>query len=97
MSYFFDGVSNGDPPSFVWAIIFILFTLDSTFAINMYLQQKEVRKLRAGNRQQLKILASSYLITIISAQIGKWQDYIYGEYAYIVLSLSAKFLLAWIN
>jgi len=70
MSYFFHGVSNGDPPGFVWAIIFILFILDSTFAIAMYLQQKE---------------------------IGKWKDYIYGEYTYIILSLSAKLLLAWIN
>lgn len=28
-------------------------------------------------------------------KIGKWQDYIYGEYAYITLSLVAKALLAW--
>jgi hypothetical protein len=28
-------------------------------------------------------------------KIGKWQDYIYGEYAYITLSLIAKALLAW--
>lgn len=28
-------------------------------------------------------------------QIGKWRDYLYGERAYIVLSLVAKSLLAW--
>jgi len=42
--YFFQGVSNGDPPAFVWAIIFIELVLDSTFALNMYLQQKKVGK-----------------------------------------------------
>ena len=30
------------------------------------------------------------------AQIGRWKDYIYGEYAYIILSLAAKTLLAWL-
>jgi len=29
-------------------------------------------------------------------QIGRWKDYLYGEYAYIVLSLTAKTLLAWL-
>ena len=28
-------------------------------------------------------------------QIGKWRDYLYGERAYIILSLVAKSLLAW--
>jgi hypothetical protein len=28
-------------------------------------------------------------------KIGKWKDYLYGEYAYITLSLVAKALLAW--
>ena len=28
-------------------------------------------------------------------KVGKWQDYLYGERAYIVLSLVAKSLLAW--
>eukprot|EP00299_Pterocystis_sp_00344_P016964 c8515_g1_i1.p1 GENE.c8515_g1_i1~~c8515_g1_i1.p1 ORF type:complete len:296 (-),score=56.89 c8515_g1_i1:49-858(-) len=40
--HFFYGVSTGDPPAFVWAIIFILFVLDATFAVNMWLQQKEI-------------------------------------------------------
>lgn len=28
-------------------------------------------------------------------KVGKWKDYVYGEYAYITLSLVAKALLAW--
>jgi hypothetical protein len=30
------------------------------------------------------------------AQVGRWRDYVYGEVAYVVLSLSAKSLLAWL-
>jgi len=30
------------------------------------------------------------------AQVGRWKDYIFGEYAYIILSLAAKTLLAWL-
>lgn len=69
-SYFFYGVSKGDPPAFVWAIIFILFFLDLSFAINQYYQQKEIRK---------------------------WANYLYGEYVFIILSATAKQLLAWLN
>ncbi len=29
------------------------------------------------------------------AKVGKWKDYLYGEYAYITFSLIAKALLAW--
>jgi hypothetical protein len=28
-------------------------------------------------------------------QVGRWRDYLYGEYAYVFLSLTAKSLLAW--
>ncbi len=28
-------------------------------------------------------------------RVGKWKDYLYGEYAYVILSLTAKSLLAW--
>jgi len=44
LCYFFVGVSRGTPPAFIWAIIFILFFLDATFAVNMWLQQKEIWK-----------------------------------------------------
>jgi len=42
LCYFFYNAANGDPPAFVWAIIIVLICLDSTFAINMYFQQKEI-------------------------------------------------------
>lgn len=29
-------------------------------------------------------------------RLGRWRDYLYGEYVYIVLSLAAKSLLAWL-
>ena len=44
-SYFFYGVSNGSPPAFVWAIIFILFFLDITFAVNQYCKDLDARNL----------------------------------------------------
>lgn len=69
-SYFFDGVRRGDPPAFVWAIVPIEFIIDASFAVNMFLQQKE---------------------------FGKWRNYLYGEYAFTILSFTAKSLLAWIN
>jgi hypothetical protein len=28
-------------------------------------------------------------------KVGRWRDYLYGERAYVVLSLVAKSLLAW--
>lgn len=40
VSYFFDAVRTGDPPRWVWSVIFIQIFTDSLFAINMYLQQK---------------------------------------------------------
>lgn len=40
--YFFTGVSRGDPPGFVWAVIFIVFFLDLLFAINQWLQFLQV-------------------------------------------------------
>jgi len=30
------------------------------------------------------------------ARIGRWRDYVHGEVVYIVLSLTAKSLLAWL-
>ena len=29
-------------------------------------------------------------------KVGRWRDYLYGERSYIVLSLAAKSLLAWL-
>ena len=60
--------SDASPPGFVYAIIVSLFVFFNIFALNQWLQYK---------------------------QVGRWRDYLYGEYAYIVLSLTAKSALAW--
>jgi hypothetical protein len=70
LCYFFQGVSNGDPPGFVWAIICILFFLDLTLALVQFAQFKRVKFVTG---------------------FGK------AELSYIVLSLTAKQLLAWIE
>ncbi len=57
------------PPGFVYAIIVVEALLFFSFALNMWLQYR---------------------------QIGRWRDYLTGEVSYIVLSLSAKSLLAWL-
>ncbi|MGD9381953.1 MAG: heliorhodopsin HeR [Candidatus Thorarchaeota archaeon] len=63
------GVTETQPPTFVYIIIFMYFFLFNIFALNMFLQYKKV---------------------------SKWKDYLYGERIYILLSLIAKTLLAWI-
>ena len=68
--YFFTAVSRGDPPGFVWSIVFILFILDGSFAVLFWMQW---------------------------AKICGFSDYIRGEKGFIVLSFTAKALLAWIN
>mgnify|MGYP005857872355 CR=1 FL=1 len=70
VNYFFVAVKRGDPPNFVWSIIFILFFLDGTFAALFSLQW---------------------------CKVWKFKDYVFGEKGFIVLSFTAKALLAWIN
>jgi hypothetical protein len=62
------GLDSPGPPTFVYAIIVSLFLLFNVFAVNMWLQYR---------------------------QIGPWRDYLVGEKTYILLSLTAKGLLAW--
>jgi hypothetical protein len=59
---------SGGIPTFVYFIYASMFVFFSSFAVNMFLQYK---------------------------QIGKWKDYLYGERAYMILSLVAKTALAW--
>lgn len=60
--------SSAEPPAFVYGIVISLFLFFNVFALNQFLQYK---------------------------QVGRWADYLYGETAYITLSLVAKSLLAW--
>ncbi len=63
------GQDGGEgPPTFVYGILVTIFVMFNTFAINQFLQYR---------------------------QIGKWKNYVYGETVYIVLSLTAKSILAW--
>lgn len=66
--YLFTPGSTAQPPGFVYAIFFSLFAFFNVFALNMWLQYR---------------------------QVGRWKDYLYGERAYIILSLVAKSALAW--
>jgi hypothetical protein len=68
--YFFSALSSSGakPPAFVYAIIPTIFVFFNIFALNMFLQYK---------------------------QVGRWKDYLFGERVYIVLSLLAKTVLAW--
>ncbi len=67
--YLWSGYANGSAaPTFVYWIFVSIFVFFNCFAINMWLQYK---------------------------QIGPWKNYLYGERAYMILSLVAKTLLAW--
>lgn len=56
------------PPGFVYGILVSIFVLFNVFALNQWLQYR---------------------------QVGRWKDYLFGETVYIVLSLTAKTVLAW--
>jgi hypothetical protein len=66
--YFVTPGSSANPPGFVYGIFISLFAFFNVFAVNMWLQYR---------------------------QIGPWRDYVFGERAYIFLSLTAKSALAW--
>ena len=59
---------EASPPDFVIAIFVSIFLFFNSFALNQWLQYK---------------------------QIGPWRNYLFGESAYILLSLVAKSALAW--
>jgi hypothetical protein len=60
--------SGAQPPGFVYGIFISLFVFFNVFALNQWLQYRE---------------------------IGRWRDYLFGESAYVLLSLIAKSALAW--
>ena len=67
---FHRSAASGKAPAFVYVVMVGLFQTDAAFAVNMYLQQRE---------------------------LWRWRRYLFGEYGFIVLSLTAKLLLAWTN
>jgi hypothetical protein len=66
--YLWSPGSTAEPPAFVYVIFVSLFAFFNVFALNMWLQYR---------------------------QVGRWRSYLFGEKAYMVLSLVAKSALAW--
>jgi hypothetical protein len=66
--YLWSPGSTAEPPAFVYVIFASLFAFFNVFALNMWLQYR---------------------------QVGRWRGYLFGEKAYMVLSLVAKSALAW--
>ncbi len=66
--YLWSPGSAAEPPAFVYVIFVSLFAFFNVFALNMWLQYR---------------------------QVGRWRSYLFGEKAYMVLSLVAKSALAW--
>eukprot|EP00887_Chlorella_sp_A99_P006951 scaffold2.g6951.t1 len=91
--YFFQAVSNGDPPAFVWSIFWILLVLYVLFAVNQALQFKQASGLhRSAGEGGWSGLASHKLGTVRG-----WRGFALAEFYYILLSLTAKQLLAWVT
>jgi hypothetical protein len=66
--YLWGPTVDAEPPGFVYGIFVSLFVFFNVFALNQWLQYR---------------------------QVGRWRDYLVGEAAYVVLSLTAKSALAW--
>ena len=59
---------GGAVPDFVYVIFFTIFVFFNCFAVNQFLQYR---------------------------QVGRWRRYVFGEWIYIWLSITAKSALAW--
>lgn len=70
-SYFFHGVAESKPPVFVWTIIFFIFSLDASFAINQYLQQKEIGKWSDYEYGEVGFI----VLSLVSKQLLAWVNY----------------------
>lgn len=68
IAIWFNVVTAGEVPGFVYGIVVAETILFFSFGLNQWLQYRKV---------------------------GSWADYLFGEQAYLVLSLVAKSLLAW--
>ncbi|PSC68996.1 hypothetical protein C2E20_7432 [Micractinium conductrix] len=69
--YFFQAVAKGDPPTFVWSLFFILFVLYALFAVNMWLQFKQVRGWRGFAKAEWWYI----LLSLTSKQLLAWITY----------------------
>ena len=85
LSYWF-GVLTGAVPWVVIAIYLVSPTTDASPPGFVY-----------GIFFSLFVFFNSFAVNMVLQyrKVGKWADYLYGERAYIILSLVAKSLLAW--
>eukprot|EP00938_MAST-03A_sp_MAST-3A-sp1_P004741 g4741.t1 len=71
LCYFFQAVTNGSPPGFVWAIIFIIFGLDLTFPINQFLQQRRTGRWSRYIYGEVVFC----ILSLTSKQLLAWMNY----------------------
>jgi hypothetical protein len=97
LCYFFESVSRGDPPGFVWAIIFIIFFLvraASTAVCCVSCAAIDVSDVA------MHVQDNTFAV-MLWLQWGEWgifkENYVLGEIGFMILSLTSKQLLAWIN
>ena len=71
LCFFFQAVSHGDPPAFVWAIIFVLFILDASFPVVLFFQQR-------GYGRWSKYIYGEIafcVLSLTSKQLLAWMNY----------------------
>ncbi|KAL4858912.1 hypothetical protein ACK3TF_001284 [Chlorella vulgaris] len=69
--YFFQAVSNGSPPGFVWILFFILLVLYLLFAVNQALQFRQVRGWRGFAQAEWWYI----ILSLTSKQLLAWITY----------------------
>lgn len=69
--FFLQGVSQGDAPNFVWAIVFVLFILDGTFPINQWLQQRKIGKWRSYIFGEIVFC----ILSLVAKQLLAWINF----------------------
>lgn len=70
ISYFIYNVANGDPPGFVYSIIFIIFFLDLTFPVFLGLQWRGKGKFRSYANGELAFIILSFTSKNLLAYIN---------------------------
>lgn len=75
IGYFFYALSTGDPPGFVYAIIFIIFFLDLTFAIVLGLQWRATCCFRKYINGEIAFI----ILSFTSKNLLAWINFIGGQ------------------
>jgi len=75
LGYFFYSLSKGDPPAFVYAIIFVIFILDLTFAIILSLQWQGKRCFRPYVNGEIAFI----ILSFTSKNLLAWINFFGGN------------------